>query len=55
MPSLAVELEDGVQRISELSEEVDRSTGSEEVVDGDQETLVTPASWPMRRASRVML
>jgi hypothetical protein len=54
MPSLAVELEEGVQRMIELSDEVDSRIGSE-VVEGDHEIFVTPDSWPMRSASSVML
>jgi hypothetical protein len=52
IPSLAVELDDGAHRMIELSDDVDSKFGS---VDGDQVMFVTPASWPMRSASRVIL
>ena len=42
IPSFAVEFDDGVQRIIELSDDVERRSGS--VGDGDHVMFVTPAS-----------
>ena len=55
IPSLAVDDEDGVQRMSELSDAVERRSGSCPAVGGDQCTLVRPPSCPTSRASKVTL